>query len=187
MSTKEYTRQYYLKNKKRILAQNKKRHKEHPEIYKKWYTENKELLSKKAKAKKIADGWKPKTDWLYTKRICRTCKEPSEHLMNHTKGKNGKQYFICRKCNTDIIKKYRQTENGKEHVKKAVAKSTQKFMYKHLARMKVRDAVKYGRLIKPKRCSHCEKIKKVEGHHEDYSKPLEVIWVCRQCHFDYYK
>lgn len=23
---------------------------------------------------------------------------------------------------------------------------------------------------------------KTQGHHEDYSKPLEVVWVCHQCH-----
>jgi len=23
---------------------------------------------------------------------------------------------------------------------------------------------------------------KTEGHHEDYSKEFEVIWLCRRCH-----
>src|SRR3990167_6956341 len=35
---------------------------------------------------------------------------------------------------------------------------------------------------KPNKCEKCEQIKIVEGHHFDYEKPLEVVWVCRKCH-----
>jgi len=31
-------------------------------------------------------------------------------------------------------------------------------------------------------CAMCWEIKKLELHHEDYSKPLEVIAVCNSCH-----
>lgn len=30
-------------------------------------------------------------------------------------------------------------------------------------------------------CEHCASLK-VQGHHEDYTKPLAVIWLCRRCH-----
>jgi hypothetical protein len=26
-----------------------------------------------------------------------------------------------------------------------------------------------------------------QKHHEDYTKPLEVIWMCRTCHLEYHK
>lgn len=43
-------------------------------------------------------------------------------------------------------------------------------------------AVKEGILVRSCECQECGKIGKTEGHHEDYSKPLEVIWLCRKCH-----
>jgi hypothetical protein len=53
------------------------------------------------------------------------------------------------------------------------------------ASYKVRYAVMTGKLVKPGACQDCgvatEK-KSLHGHHEDYSKPLEVIWVCGKCH-----
>lgn len=40
-----------------------------------------------------------------------------------------------------------------------------------------------GNLKRPKICPKCkESSKKVEAHHEDYSKPLEIKWLCRGCH-----
>jgi len=56
---------------------------------------------------------------------------------------------------------------------------------KKIARVKLSQAVGCGKIIKPKSCSVCEKAvesRKLHGHHEDYSKPLEVIWLCTWCH-----
>lgn len=36
--------------------------------------------------------------------------------------------------------------------------------------------------ITPQPCEHCGTVKDVHGHHEDYDKPLEVIWLCVLCH-----
>jgi len=47
----------------------------------------------------------------------------------------------------------------------------------------VSRAVRDGRLARPSRCSRCgEKGRRIEAHHPDYTKPLEVIWVCSLCH-----
>ena len=50
------------------------------------------------------------------------------------------------------------------------------------AREYVRQAVRAGRLIKPERCSQCGGTGDIQGHHEDYNKPLEVVWLCVECH-----
>lgn len=49
------------------------------------------------------------------------------------------------------------------------------------ARCAVARAVKAGTLRRPDGCEWCGGAN-VEAHHEDYSKPLEVLWLCRQCH-----
>jgi hypothetical protein len=43
-------------------------------------------------------------------------------------------------------------------------------------------ALESGKLIR-KPCEKCGNTK-VEMHHEDYDKPLEVNWLCRECHLD---
>jgi len=50
------------------------------------------------------------------------------------------------------------------------------------ARDAVYRALKDGRLIKAELCEDCGERPAVHGHHEDYSKPLEVEWLCRHCH-----
>lgn len=54
--------------------------------------------------------------------------------------------------------------------------------YKYLARRKVGRAVHSGRLTRLP-CQVCGDVKS-EGHHDDYSKPLEVTWLCRIHHVD---
>lgn len=43
-------------------------------------------------------------------------------------------------------------------------------------------AIRLGVLKKPDECRVCRKKIKLEGHHDDYNKPLEVKWLCRLCH-----
>lgn len=47
---------------------------------------------------------------------------------------------------------------------------------------KVWWAKRDGLLIKPERCERCGDRVLIEGHHDDYAKPLEVRWVCQRCH-----
>lgn len=44
-----------------------------------------------------------------------------------------------------------------------------------------KKALKSG-TIESQPCSICGSIKNVDAHHEDYSKPLEVVWLCRSHH-----
>jgi hypothetical protein len=53
---------------------------------------------------------------------------------------------------------------------------------KHAAHNAVRRALEVGQLVKPTTCSECGGTDRIEGHHEDYSKPLEVEWLCYECH-----
>jgi hypothetical protein len=53
------------------------------------------------------------------------------------------------------------------------------------ARVTLKTAVYEGRIEKPSQCSMCHKEverRVLHGHHPDWSKPLEVIWACAQCH-----
>lgn len=89
---------------------------------------------------------------------------------------NGRSYR-CRDCNTAKVKRYRATENGKSNTYKAINRYHKNNLDKVKARYKARH---YN--IPPKNCSDCGKNGKVDGHHNDYSKPFDVIWLCRQCH-----
>ena len=74
------------------------------------------------------------------------------------------------KLNTKITKDMR---NRLPHVYKA-----------HTA---LNNAVRDGKIIKPLLCSVCNKEKKLHGHHDDYSKPLDVEWVCTICYKAFHK
>ena len=76
-------------------------------------------------------------------------------------------------------KKYGRTEKGKKTNKKASAKHREVHPERTKAHNAVMIALRNGRLTKqPCPCGET----KVEGHHEDYSKPLDVEWLCTKHH-----
>ena len=50
------------------------------------------------------------------------------------------------------------------------------------AQSAVNRALLRGELTRPEKCSECHDEGLIEGHHEDYNKPLEVVWLCHKCH-----
>lgn len=94
-------------------------------------------------------------------------------------------YAICRSCHQ---KKYRDSnrkavkkhyENNKPFKKNQVKDSRYK------ARLKLNVATRDGLIIR-KPCEVCGD-KKTEGHHHDYSKPLDVRWLCTKHHMEIHR
>ncbi|WP_137137348.1 hypothetical protein [Pseudomonas asiatica] len=54
---------------------------------------------------------------------------------------------------------------------------------KRLAHQAVQTAVRNGSLAK-KPCEVCGNEKRPHAHHDDYSKPLDVVWLCHQHHME---
>jgi hypothetical protein len=79
-------------------------------------------------------------------------------------------------------KEYMQTEKGKKKHKERSVDFRKRNPEKIAAQQKCRRAIKKGTLVRPKNCSECQVFCKPHAHHEDYNKPLEVIWLCDKCH-----
>lgn len=53
---------------------------------------------------------------------------------------------------------------------------------KIVARAALMSQIKSGGLVRPENCSICGIKCKPDGHHHNYSRPLDVTWLCRSCH-----
>lgn len=118
--------------------------------------------------------------------ICYICKKNEGTIKNSThyfKNIGKKIYYTCNPCNTERAKKYRKKpEKMKSIYKNTIVKYIEKNREKSRAWTRVYMAIKDGTLVKPGKCSKCNKECIVDAHHEDYLKPLEIIWLCRDCH-----
>ena len=75
----------------------------------------------------------------------------------------------CRECNNAYNREWRATHPLTDEQK-----------LKANARAYTRVYIRRGKLI-PEPCAVCDD-PKVEAHHLDYSKPLDVVWLCRVHH-----
>lgn len=133
-------------------------------------------------------------------KICRRCKvsHSLSKFYKHNHMADGHLNF-CKECTKKRIADHRERnieevraydrERGKLPRRVAnTVKNTRKRRkaLRHTgyqsAHSKVAQALASGKLQKPKKCSYCDGEGQIEAHHEDYSKPLEVTWLCSACH-----
>lgn len=136
------------------------------------------------------------------KRICSICLENKGHL-DFYKNKRAPDGLAarCKVCNLSYKKEWsknnkeklslyhkiwrvREKNKGTLREKEIKWKKSQVARYpeKYKARIALNNAVIYRKITKASNCSACSSTSNIQGHHPDYSKPLEVIWLCISCH-----
>jgi len=88
-----------------------------------------------------------------------------------------------RNKNIDRVRAYDRQRGSRmtaEDVRKYRAENPEKYKAHCISNNAVRD----GRLISPGSCEgiDCDSEGRLHKHHNDYSKPIEVRWLCPVCH-----
>lgn len=84
-------------------------------------------------------------------------------------------------------KDYAKTERGKERHQAGVKAYRSRNPARYQAHNLVNNAVRDGKLHKPSNCEACNKTAALHGHHCDYNKPLDVMWLCNPCHKQWHR
>ena len=135
------------------------------------------------KAKKLNDFYKHSKmkDGYLNK--CKECKRKDSIIYRN----ENKEYYLAYDRMRGALphriesnKKYQQSEKGRESKKRTNKKWRANNLEKIAAHTILNNRLRDGH-IKKEKCKLCGS-KKSMAHHEDYSKPLEVKWLCAKCH-----
>jgi ribosomal protein S27AE len=134
---------------------------------------------------------------LVVDRKCRTCGEVKgvTSFSKHSSSPDGIR-TQCKACANEA-ERLRRLHNGDEMRAKdrargcrLTASDLQKYRKENPLKCKahgaVYRAVKSGLIIKPSSCEECGSELGIHGHHDDYTKPLEVRWLCARCHHQWH-
>lgn len=120
--------------------------------------------------------------------LCRTCGEERQ-ADDFYKGR-----LSCKECVRANVKHRARTNpkvqeydraraklpNRREHAADISRRWRQENPAAYKAQTALNNALRDGRIIK-RPCELCERAD-VHAHHRDYSRPLDVIWLCPKCH-----
>lgn len=144
-------------------------------------------------------------------KVCRSCKRGLLFsLFSPCKKGIFGLHSQCKECRNAYRKQYRRSNSEKvreiqrrynkthheeirEKMKRWIAANpshytehSRKFRKRHPERNRVYqatwNAISRGKLKRPAQCEACGQLGKVQAHHWDYSRPLDVQWLCMPCH-----
>ena len=134
-------------------------------------------------------------------KVCSKCgvkQKFSEFLWQRRDRINMTNSSYCRTCRKKQLREYHKkywklnSESIKARVKKwrertphkyaeSSDKYNKKYPERHAANRYIRYEIIRGRL-KKKPCKKCGETHRVQAHHEDYSKPADIVWLCPKHH-----
>jgi hypothetical protein len=90
-----------------------------------------------------------------------------------------------RRMTNPAVQGFERKRSKQPYRKEAARLNTKRWREDHPSAYKaqtaVNNAIRDGRLKKGI-CAICSSSANIHGHHKDYSNPLDVVWLCAQCH-----
>ena len=139
--------------------------------------------------------------YCIVKKICKKCGVKQDigqfqKVRSRHSGEFKYRSGTCRLCKTEYFRDWREKNGhitsrrssikwGKNNPEKVIESSKRwgkKNQGKKNIHHKVQRAVKKGIIVKASNCENCGADGMLHGHHDDYSKPLKVRWLCPACH-----
>lgn len=127
---------------------------------------------------------------------CNACGEvkPLEGFSVARRNKDGRQ-TVCKPCQVAKSKAWREAnpvrrkaqrrrysarhaEREREWTRRWRAENREKKRAQQL----LYRAVRGGQIERPASCAKCDAEGTIQAHHADYSRPLDVEWLCVRCH-----
>lgn len=129
-------------------------------------------------------------------KTCFKCKETKllSEFYKHPQMADG-HVNKCKECNKKDVRlnRKKKVEYYREYDRKRGARQTNDYQNwyranyprKHAAHKAVQSAVNSGCLV-PQPCEECNSSENLHAHHDDYSRQLDVRWLCAPCHKDWH-
>lgn len=117
-------------------------------------------------------------------KFCRKCQRtlPLSHFSKRSLNKSDGRQPYCKDCHASYMNNYNKNNRNLE----AHALSQRAYINRNpdisRAHHTVSRAIESGILVRPEICPNCNEARDIEAHHKDYSKPLDVYWLCTKCH-----
>ena len=131
---------------------------------------------------------------------CPTCRTSKlrDHFYRDNRTPDGLK-GQCKACHIEgcirTRNKDRKRSANAQYMRRAFLKDPEKFRkqwrrasrqrvwtFKHEARYQLNRAIRRGDIARPEQCEACKSKGRITAHHDNYSMPLRVRWLCYPCH-----
>lgn len=129
---------------------------------------------------------------MKTCNVCKTNKSITEFFRDSSR--DGGYSLRCKDCERILKRKIRATnpemysrrdsryyQKHRDVIREARKRWYKKNRLKSIAHQKVKTALLNGKITRQASCEECGSNKPM-AHHDDYTKPLDVRWLCGRCH-----